>query len=80
MISMLEEKLDTMNEHVGEQPWEEDLAALLNDLSQVQDDLLDVLARKRQCMAVADIRGLLRDRFAVAIEGRLAFSLPDLVP
>ncbi|NLX54094.1 MAG: flagellar protein FlgN [Planctomycetaceae bacterium] len=58
MISMLEEKLDTMNEHVGEQPWEEDLAALLNDLSQVQDDLLDVLARKRQCMAVADIRGM----------------------
>ena len=39
-------------------PWEEDLAALLEDLSQVQDELLDVLARKRQCMAAGDTRGM----------------------
>ena len=59
MISTLEMKPETMNEHPYDHPWEEDLAALLQDLSQVQDDLLDVLARKRQCMAAADTRGMM---------------------
>jgi flagellar biosynthesis/type III secretory pathway chaperone len=54
-----------MNEHAHEHelelehPWEEDLVGLLEELSQVQDELLDVLARKRQCMAVGDARGMI---------------------
>jgi hypothetical protein len=58
MISTLELKRETMTEQPYDHPREDDLAALLEDLSQVQDDLLDVLARKRQCMAVADTRGM----------------------
>ena len=34
------------------------LAELLEDLSQVQDELLDVLTQKRQCMATGDVRGM----------------------
>ncbi|MHB8861123.1 MAG: flagellar export chaperone FlgN [Pirellulaceae bacterium] len=48
-----------MNEHPQDHAWEEDLAVLLEDLSQVQDELLDVLARKRQCMATGDTHGML---------------------
>ena len=59
MISTLEMKPETMNEHRHEHPWEEDLAGLLEELSQVQDELLDVLARKRQCMAIGDARGMI---------------------
>ena len=59
MISTLEMKPETMNEHPHEHPCEEDLVGLLEELSQVQDELLDVLARKRQCMAVGDARGMI---------------------
>jgi hypothetical protein len=59
MISTLEMKPETMNMHPHDHAWEDDLATLLEDLSQVQDDLLDVLAKKRHCMAVADTRGML---------------------
>ena len=59
MISTLEMKPETMNESRQDQAWEEDLATLLEDLSQVQDELLDVLARKRQCMATGDTHGMI---------------------
>lgn len=58
MISTLEAKPVTMNEHPHDHPWEEDLAALLEDLSQVQDELLQVLTQKRQCMATGDMPGM----------------------
>jgi hypothetical protein len=58
MISLLEAKPQTMSEQRQDQPWDEDLAGLLEDLSQVQDELLDVLSRKRQCMAAGDTRGM----------------------
>jgi len=59
MISTLEMKPETMNEHPLEHPCEEDLVGLLEELSQVQDELLDVLTRKRQYMAVGDARGMI---------------------
>ena len=59
MIATLEAKPETMNEHPSDYPWDENLAALLEDLSQVQDELLQVLASKRQCMAAGDSRGML---------------------
>lgn len=37
-----------------ERAWETDLAGLLEDLTQVQDELLNVLARKRESMAQGD--------------------------
>ncbi len=37
---------------------EQQLAALLEELSQVQALLLDVLARKRECMATGDVHGM----------------------
>jgi len=58
MIATLEMKPDTMNEPSHEFPWEEQLAALLEDLSQVQEELLQVLVKKRQCMAGGDARGM----------------------
>lgn len=39
-----------------EHTWETDLGGLLADLTQVQDELLDVLSRKRECMATGDQR------------------------
>ncbi len=59
MISTLEMKPENMNESRQDHAWEEDLATLLEDLSQVQDELLDVLARKRQCMATGDTHGMI---------------------
>jgi flagellar biosynthesis/type III secretory pathway chaperone len=58
MIATLEMKPETMTEHPSDHPWEEDLAALLQDLSQVQEELLQVLASKRQYMATGDSRGM----------------------
>ncbi len=58
MISLLEMKPQNMNEQQSDQHWDENLAELLEDLSQVQDELLDVLSRKRQCMATGDMRGM----------------------
>lgn len=58
MISLLEMKPQDMNEQRPDYHWDEDLAELLEDLSQVQDELLDVLTRKRQCMATGDVRGM----------------------
>lgn len=59
MISLLEMKPPAMNESQRpDQQWDENLAELLEDLSQVQDELLDVLTRKRQCMATGDLRGM----------------------
>ena len=44
--------------------WEAELAGLLNELSVVQDDLLDVLAEKRRLMVASDGQGMsaLEDR------------------
>jgi hypothetical protein len=58
MISLLETKPQDMNEQRPDYHWDEDLAELLEDLSQVQDELLGVLTRKRQCMAAGDVRGM----------------------
>ena len=58
MISLLEMKPPAMNEQRPDQHWDENLAELLEDLSQVQDELLDVLTQKRQCMATGDVRGM----------------------
>lgn len=44
----------TANEPV----WDEALAGLLQELSRVQDDLLDVLGRKQHLMATGDIAGI----------------------
>lgn len=41
------------NEEI-EHAWESELAGLLEELTQVQDELLEVLSRKRQCMAAGD--------------------------
>ncbi len=38
--------------------WEVDLGRLLGDLSETQDQLLDVLARKQTCMAHGDLEGM----------------------
>ena len=38
--------------------WEHELAALLAELSSVQDELLSVLVTKKDCLAAADIEGL----------------------
>lgn len=38
--------------------WEQDLAALLEELSSAQDELLSVLVAKKDCLAAADIEGL----------------------
>lgn len=43
---------------MSDQVCERELASLLQDLSQVQDELLDVLSRKRQMMADGDQRGM----------------------
>jgi hypothetical protein len=47
-----------MNHPSTEQAWENELAGLLEDLTQVQDELLGVLSRKRQCMAAGDRQGM----------------------
>lgn len=38
--------------------WETDLADLLGDLSDVQQEMLEVLSQKRQCMAAGDAEGM----------------------
>lgn len=38
--------------------WETEVAALLTELSAAQDDLFDVLAKKRSLLASADVAGL----------------------
>ena len=38
--------------------WESDLAQLLTELSATQDELLDVLARKRQFLVASDLAGM----------------------
>jgi flagellar biosynthesis/type III secretory pathway chaperone len=43
-----------MNPSPTETTWEDNLTQLLEDLTWVQDELLDVLARKRLCMARGD--------------------------
>ena len=58
MTLTLEPSAETMNHPSTEQAWENDLAGLLEDLTQVQDELLDVLSRKRQCMAAGDRQGM----------------------
>lgn len=39
-------------------PWEAEIAALLNELSAVQTELLDYLVQKRRLLADADVAGL----------------------
>ncbi|QDU94311.1 flagellar export chaperone FlgN [Lignipirellula cremea] len=49
----------TVNEAMlAEQPLELQLSDLLNDLSEVQNELLSVLAEKRQCMAENNLAGM----------------------
>jgi len=38
--------------------WETELAALLSELSSVQDDLLDLLTKKRQFLVKTDVAGM----------------------
>lgn len=47
-----------MNSFEDNLDWEDDLGDLLRELSDVQDQLLDVLARKRCCMAAGDLDGM----------------------
>ncbi len=47
-----------MNHSTSEHAWETDLGSLLEDLTQVQEELLAVLARKRECMAAGDLPGM----------------------
>jgi flagellar biosynthesis/type III secretory pathway chaperone len=49
---------DTMDQCHSEATCEENLASLLEELTDVQDQLLDVLAAKRQQMATGDVRGM----------------------
>jgi flagellar biosynthesis/type III secretory pathway chaperone len=47
-----------MNHSQHELACQQELARLLEDLTQVQDELLDVLSRKRQCMSRGDRQGM----------------------
>lgn len=38
--------------------WESELAGFMNDLSSVQNDTLELLSKKRQCLATVDTEGL----------------------
>ncbi len=58
MTLTLELAPEIMNDLPTEHAWENDLAGLLEDLTQVQDELLNVLSRKRQCMADGDRQGM----------------------
>ncbi len=58
MTLTLEPMPDMTHETNSEHVWENDLADLLQDLTQVQDELLNVLSRKRQCMATGDTQGM----------------------
>ncbi len=58
MTITLEPPVDNMNSPQQECSWEDDLGGLLEELTQVQDELLDVLARKRHCMAEGDRQGM----------------------
>ncbi len=58
MTLTLEPLAETMNRPISDHSWESDLAGLLEDLTQVQEELLAVLGRKRQCMAAGDLRGM----------------------
>ncbi|MBM4091375.1 MAG: flagellar protein FlgN, partial [Planctomycetes bacterium] len=49
-----------MNDDNAERPWDETIATLLEDLSDVQDRLLEVLAEKRHVMARGDLEGMAR--------------------
>ena len=49
---------ETMNSPHIQDTWETDLAALLEDLTQVQEEVLDVLVRKRHLMAAGDRQGM----------------------
>ncbi len=58
MTITLEPLAETMNCSNADHSWESDLAGLLEDLTQVQEELLAVLARKRQCMCDGDLPGM----------------------
>jgi flagellar biosynthesis/type III secretory pathway chaperone len=58
MTLTLEPLAATMNRLLSDRSWESDLANLLEDLTQVQDELLAVLASKRHCMSVGDMPGM----------------------
>ena len=38
--------------------WEAEIVALLDEISQVQDDLLETLIQKRECMGRMDLEGM----------------------
>ncbi|MCU0959829.1 MAG: flagellar protein FlgN [Pirellulaceae bacterium] len=48
-----------MNDDPIDYAWDDSLVGLLEDLSQIQEELLAVLAQKRRCMAAGDVRGML---------------------
>ena len=41
-----------------EPSWESELGKLLSDLAEVQDELLDILGRKRELLKASDVDGL----------------------
>ena len=47
-----------MTDSEKQEHWDHQLAALLEDLSRIQDDLLDVLAQKQQFMARGDVEAM----------------------
>ncbi len=58
MTSNSEPPATSANHPNSQFTWECDLVGLLEDLTQVQDELLDVLGRKRQCMSRGDLSGM----------------------
>lgn len=47
-----------MSLHAAETTWDADIADLLDELSSVQHELLDVLSAKRDCMARNDLQSM----------------------
>lgn len=58
MIATCEVKPSTMNDESSDCAWDDGLVDLLEELSQIQEELLAVLARKRHCMAAGDVSGM----------------------
>lgn len=58
MMATCEVKPRTMHNDANSLAWEDELVELLEDLSQIQEELLAALARKRRCMAAGDIPGM----------------------
>lgn len=58
--------------HVGTTDWERELTELLDELSELQDELLDILRTKQTCMTTGDLPGMQRLQMREAeLAGRL---------